>query len=303
MWMDSASAIEIELIPPSPLINQSVTFNVVGITGVIRTFAWYNGTTARVQNVILSYALRNDPPQTPGNQYFSRATGFSNGSLLITNLIPSDQGIYTVEVQTQNAPQRASARLVITDYVGMPVIKASRGYFMKNEKVTLICDTVNADRILWGRGKGGLPRSATLSRGNISVVFSKVQSSDGGEYWCEAENPVSKSRSDIYVLTVTCDCNSCTTVLAGAVCGTILITILTVGAAFLLYKKYGIPIRQGSVKNKEEVAVPRSEMPVPQTSYYNMQADEIAPDQAPTGESSYMDLEHKSHNTYEVLHE
>ncbi|XP_063293220.1 carcinoembryonic antigen-related cell adhesion molecule 1-like [Pelobates fuscus] len=304
-WMDLASTIDIYLIPSYPIIDQSVTLQVADINGTVRSFAWFNGTVVHTQNQILSYSSRNNPPQVAGTQYFSRATGFPNGSLHITNLVTTDQGIYTVEVQTSKRVQRASVYLTVYDYVTKPVVRASNCHPLQNEAVNLTCVTIHAQTILWGRGNAELPLSATLSPDNQTVTFSSIKPSDGGEYWCEAVNPVSNSTSDTYLLTVTCACKSqtasCAAVTSGIICGTILGTILTIAATFLLYNYYIIPKTKEKTKRREFVAESRSENQAPSTIYYNMHAVPGVKNQSPREESSYMDLEYKSQDTYTEL--
>ncbi|XP_053307491.1 carcinoembryonic antigen-related cell adhesion molecule 1-like [Spea bombifrons] len=274
--------IEIQPIPPYPKVNQSVILNVGGITGIFRSFAWFKGAGTQAANQILSYSSKNKPPLTPGNQYFSRAKGLSNGSLVISDLLISDRDTYTVQVQTHSL-HTASIYLHVYENVTRPVVRASSCGFLENEAVDLTCDTANAETILWSRENGGLPSDVTLSTDNRTISFSNIKASDAGEYWCEAGNPVSRSKSDSYTLIVTCPCQShggsCAAVTSGIICGTILGTAITIGAVFLLYKNYVI-----SVKDVQKELHPGNENP--STVYYNEQ--NVAEDEAATVEQSYM---------------
>ncbi|KAM8927768.1 cell adhesion molecule CEACAM8-like [Pelodytes ibericus] len=259
-WMAFASAIEIHLVPPYPVVSQSVTLNVTDVTGTIRAFSWYNGTVLRSSYQILSYNTRNNPPEAPGSLYFHRATGLANASLLISDLVITDMGTYTVEIQTQHPAQTASVSLPIFDYVTKPVVRAPTCPPLKNEALSLTCDTTNAETIKWGRTRGSLPPTATLSPDHRTVTFSKIKPSDDGEYWCEVQNPLSRSISDTYMLTTTCPCqseaSSCASITAGIICGALLGAVVTTAAAFLLYKRCVIPVRDAKKEPSIEIQFP-----------------------------------------------
>ncbi|CAH2319038.1 carcinoembryonic antigen-related cell adhesion molecule 8-like [Pelobates cultripes] len=200
--MQPISALSIQLIPQYPAVGQSVTLSVTGINGTIRVFSWYKGPNINADNQILSYIPSANPPQTNGNQYFSRARGLPNGSLLISDLVITDRGIYTVSVQTEKGPNQESVNLTVYIPVTKPVIRANSSLVKENDTATLTCETENAERIAWGRSNGRLPSAITLSNDNRTLTFSSIKRLDSGDYYCEAENVINKIKSDIYTLTV-----------------------------------------------------------------------------------------------------
>ncbi|XP_063291983.1 carcinoembryonic antigen-related cell adhesion molecule 4-like [Pelobates fuscus] len=98
VWMESLSGFNIELIPQYPVVSQSVILNVTGIPGNIITSSWYKGPNTDYNNLIILYLFNPFYSQTEGNRYFSRAKGFPNGSLLISNLTLTDQGTYRLNI-------------------------------------------------------------------------------------------------------------------------------------------------------------------------------------------------------------
>uniref|UniRef100_L7N3I7 Carcinoembryonic antigen-related cell adhesion molecule 19 like gene M n=1 Tax=Xenopus tropicalis TaxID=8364 RepID=L7N3I7_XENTR len=104
VWMDGAHGIGVQLIPQYPVVNQSVTLRVTGVTGTIRQFTWYKGSSTDSNNQIFS-VIPSANSVTKGPQYLPRASWFPNGSLQISGLVPTDQGNYTVQIQTENLTQ------------------------------------------------------------------------------------------------------------------------------------------------------------------------------------------------------
>ncbi|CAI9567915.1 unnamed protein product, partial [Staurois parvus] len=82
--------------------------------------------------------------------------------------------------------------------VGKPNITASSLHPKENVSVILTCTSTNAEKILWSRVPSGapLPSGATLSQDNRTVIFSRINRSDSGDYRCQASNPVSTENSD-----------------------------------------------------------------------------------------------------------
>uniref|UniRef100_A0A8C5Q8D8 Ig-like domain-containing protein n=1 Tax=Leptobrachium leishanense TaxID=445787 RepID=A0A8C5Q8D8_9ANUR len=240
VWMERVSAISIQLIPPYPAVGQSVTLSVTGINGNIRQIMWYKGSNTDASNNILIYIPSANQPQINGLQYFSRASALPNASLLISDLEFTDGDNYTVTVQTLQPAQQTSVKLTVYEFVTDPVVKSNIS-IKENDPVTLTCETENAARIVWGRVSGILPSDTIVSKDNTTITFPSIKRSAAGDYYCEAENPVSKKKSNIYTLTV----NSCSTAaMAGIICGTILIIVLIISVTFLLYKRYIIPLKE-----------------------------------------------------------
>uniref|UniRef100_A0A8C5QAZ0 Ig-like domain-containing protein n=1 Tax=Leptobrachium leishanense TaxID=445787 RepID=A0A8C5QAZ0_9ANUR len=203
VWMERVSAISIQLMPPYPAVGQSVTLSVTGITGNIREVKWYKGSNTDASNHILTYIPSANSPQSNGLQYFSRASALPNASLLISDLEFTDGGNYTVSVQTQTA-QQTSVNLTVYEPVTDVVLKSNTSEIKENDTVTLTCETKNANRYEWVRVSGSLPSDTIQSKDKSTntITFPSIKRSAAGDYYCEAKNPASNKKSNIYTLTV-----------------------------------------------------------------------------------------------------
>ncbi|XP_041425510.1 carcinoembryonic antigen-related cell adhesion molecule 1 isoform X2 [Xenopus laevis] len=199
--MDSAHGIGVQLIPQYPVVSQSVTLSVTGVTGTIRQFSWYKGSSVDANNQIFN-VIPSLNSVTNGRQYFPRASHFPNGSLQISGLVPTDQGNYTVFIQTGETTAQHTVLLTVDEPVTSSVISTNNKEPQENEKVTLTCSTNNAEKILWSKNGVSLPPGLILSADNKTLTFSSVSRSDNGQYRCEASNTISKIISDPNTLTI-----------------------------------------------------------------------------------------------------
>ncbi|XP_075696376.1 cell adhesion molecule CEACAM7-like isoform X2 [Rhinoderma darwinii] len=298
LWMNLTTGINIEFIPVYPLINQSVHLNVTEISGLVRSFCWYKGEDPSSQNLILCYSRQGNPPETHGPLYFPRVSSFPNASLEISKLHTEDQGYYTVQVVTRNDPKRRTAHLLVYATVTKPVIRSSTLYPIGNDKITLTCDTMYSEKIIWGRNGKIIPPGVIKSPDNRTITFPTIKPLDGGLYWCEAENFLSKITSDIYTLNVYCICGSTSDLnageIAGVIIGTLLVIVILVGGIFLLlfFKRRPHPV-------KEEPREEANKKQDPPIEYYNVQA--MTRPYPANQESAYMDLQYASQDTYSDL--
>ncbi|XP_040182529.1 carcinoembryonic antigen-related cell adhesion molecule 1-like [Rana temporaria] len=198
----SSGVTKIQLIPRYPVIGRSVTLSVTGITGTIQSFAWYKAPKADIDYQNSTY-FRDENIIGPLYNN-SRMTTFPNGSLQISNLNRTDEGNYTVMIQTDTNQKNMTVYLKIYDTVGKPTIKTSTSLPKENITVTLTCTSTNAERIVWSRVPSGatLPSRATLSPDNRTASFSRIKRLDSGDYRCQANNPGSNKYSDPVTITV-----------------------------------------------------------------------------------------------------
>uniref|UniRef100_A0A803KBR8 Immunoglobulin V-set domain-containing protein n=1 Tax=Xenopus tropicalis TaxID=8364 RepID=A0A803KBR8_XENTR len=109
VWMDEAHGSGVQLIPQYPVLNQSVTLSVTGVTGTIQQFTWYKVIHGYNQLFSVIPSLNT---VTAGPQYFPWASWLPNGSLQILGLVPTDQGSYMVQIWTAyTIPHRISVTL------------------------------------------------------------------------------------------------------------------------------------------------------------------------------------------------
>ncbi|XP_056399926.1 carcinoembryonic antigen-related cell adhesion molecule 7-like [Hyla sarda] len=297
VWIHLTIGILIELVPTHPLVDQSVLLRVTQINGPVRSFSWFKGEEVRLQNQILAYSRRNNPPETPGQMFSSRFRSFANASLEISNLSREDQGDYTVQVILEGQ-ERSTVSLLVYAFVTKPIVRSSAEYAIGNQTVTLTCDTMNSEKIRWGKTGKKIPPEMIRSSDNTTITFPNIKPLDAGLYWCEAENTVSKMTSDIYTLDVYCICGSTSELSAGAIAGitigTILVLVLLVGGTilFLSFKRHKPPV----IEEPREEAKKNHDPPM---EYYNVQA---MPGPDPVHqEPTYMDLQYSSHDTYSDL--
>ncbi|XP_069598039.1 carcinoembryonic antigen-related cell adhesion molecule 7-like [Ranitomeya imitator] len=277
LWMTFITGIKIELIPPHPLLNQSVLLHVTHIDGSIRTFSWFRGELARSQYQILSYNKRDNPPESPGPLYFPRVSSFPNASLKISDLHTGDQDNYTVQVSMNDGQDRSTVQLHVYELVIKPFIKASATYAIRDETFRLECGTIHSVKIQWGRTGKPFPPGVIRSPDNRTITFPNVRPSDAGNYWCEAQNPINKMTSEIYTLSVYCICGSTSDLSAGDISGIIIGTILglaLLAGGFLLilfFQRHKHPAREET--GEEEI---KQDYPV---EYYNVQATTVVRNQ------------------------
>ncbi|XP_018080336.1 carcinoembryonic antigen-related cell adhesion molecule 16 [Xenopus laevis] len=207
VWMISAHGIGVQLIPQYPVVNQSVTLSITGVTGTIRQFSWFKVSSVLGYSQIFSVNPSLNTAK-PGPQYFPRASWFPNGSLQISGLVPIDQGTYSVQIWASNTSHTTSNTtsvfLTVYERVTKPVMSSSSSQTLVNDTVTITCVTAHAERILWRKDGTDLPSGGDLSSDNRTMTFHRINRWDAGRYQCEAENPISRNISDIITLTVIC---------------------------------------------------------------------------------------------------
>ncbi|XP_041425511.1 carcinoembryonic antigen-related cell adhesion molecule 8 isoform X3 [Xenopus laevis] len=291
VWMDSAHGIGVQLIPQYPVVSQSVTLSVTGVTGTIRQFSWYKGSSVDANNQIFN-VIPSLNSVTNGRQYFPRASHFPNGSLQISGLVPTDQGNYTVFIQTGETTAQHTVLLTVDEPVTSSVISTNNKEPQENEKVTLTCSTNNAEKILWSKNGVSLPPGLILSADNKTLTFSSVSRSDNGQYRCEASNTISKIISDPNTLTINYFeplSDNYAVILAAIVCGCILGSVLIICATFLLYKRYVVPLKGQSGDRGED----------PYQIYHNISNTLVAHPEKE--ETPYVGLDYSSQNMYSDL--
>ncbi|XP_029432552.1 carcinoembryonic antigen-related cell adhesion molecule 1-like isoform X2 [Rhinatrema bivittatum] len=309
-WSRQISA-QISVVPiPKILAEGSSVLLSVSVTGRIITITWYRGETVG-NNQILLYVPNDDPPETVSPPYVGRVRGFPNGSMEISGLTTSDSGSYTVQIQTQSPPPpTATVNITVSDILGKPSIMASLSQPVEyRDSVTLICGTSSTiQTILWYKERQSLPSNdrMSLSPDNRTLTISNVSIADSGSYRCEVINPVSRSTSDPYTLTVYSTSTEGTSnagPIIGATVGAVLGAVLLITTAVLFYKKYSQRRKNGVEENMYDVPDMKE---APSSLYQNIipqnpGGSPINTLNSTASDSAYMDLQFRSQSVYSEL--
>ncbi|XP_038635169.1 hepatocyte cell adhesion molecule-like isoform X1 [Scyliorhinus canicula] len=178
-------------------------------------------TTSSSETPVVQWQLKRDKPipliQSFGTrilgklrpEYKDRIVIFGNGSLLIHNLQPTDEGMYEVEIAITDDASAAVKTLNLT--VDIPVTKpvvvlSSSTVLELSEYVTLNCSHENGTKPMYTWLKGGKlldnDERFSLSSDQKTLTITRVHITDDDLYSCTVENPISSSRSTPVKLTV-----------------------------------------------------------------------------------------------------
>ncbi|XP_040275563.1 carcinoembryonic antigen-related cell adhesion molecule 1-like isoform X3 [Bufo bufo] len=119
-WTRSVFGISIEIYPPSPGVNETVTLNVIDVRGTLLYADWYKGKNTSAEFQIIRF--NRNAPKNFGKRYFTEADVFENGSLQISNVQKIHEGFYTVNVQTEMPLQDATVLLTLKGGLGSGAI-------------------------------------------------------------------------------------------------------------------------------------------------------------------------------------
>ncbi|XP_067826878.1 hepatic and glial cell adhesion molecule-like [Heptranchias perlo] len=212
------------------LLALSVPAEGVNITGQAHTARGIVGgsvllsihyTASSSETPVIQWQLKRDKPiplvQSFGTrilgklrpEYKDRIVIFRNGSLLIHNLQPADEGMYEVEIAITDDAFTGVKTLNLT--VDIPVTKpvvvlSSSTVLELSEYVTLNCSHENGTKPMYTWLKGGKPLDNdarfSLSSDQKTLTITRVHITDDDIYSCMVENPISSSRSTPVKLTV-----------------------------------------------------------------------------------------------------
>ncbi|XP_067910421.1 hepatic and glial cell adhesion molecule-like [Heterodontus francisci] len=178
-------------------------------------------TASSSETPVIQWQLKRDKPipllQSFGTrilgklrpEYKDRIVILRNGSLLIHNLQPTDEGMYEVEIAITDDASTAVKTLNLT--VDIPVTKpvvvlSSSTVLELSEYVTLNCSHENGTKPMYTWLKGGKPLDNdarfSLSSDQKTLTITRVHITDDDIYSCTVENPISSSRSTPVKLTV-----------------------------------------------------------------------------------------------------
>ncbi|XP_072405912.1 uncharacterized protein [Chiloscyllium punctatum] len=122
-----------------------------------------------------------------------------NGSLILHHLNSSDEGLYTLQINLQNATAQA-IHLWVIDELPQPSIFSNSSSL--HSTIKLICDVSGQPHeYQWQKDGGNISENHLLVDGNRSLIILNAQKNTCGVYTCIVINPVSSRQAD-YIVTI-----------------------------------------------------------------------------------------------------
>ncbi|XP_053546884.1 hepatocyte cell adhesion molecule [Bombina bombina] len=143
------------------------------------------------------------------SDYKDRIQIFENGSLLINNLLLSDEGTYEVQVSItdDSFTGEKTINLTVDIPISRPRVSVSSTTVLElSEHFTLNCSHEHGTKptYTWLKDKKPMNNDSRIlfSQDRKTLTISKIQMSDDNIYSCMVENPISSSHSGPIKLTV-----------------------------------------------------------------------------------------------------
>uniref|UniRef100_A0A5F8GEG6 Ig-like domain-containing protein n=1 Tax=Monodelphis domestica TaxID=13616 RepID=A0A5F8GEG6_MONDO len=212
-WIQPTSAQGFTVVQTPATVKEgdNVILNIQGYTGSAREYVWYRKKSAqdpgRVK-IVTFYS--NHLYQSPSN---IRQKVLANGSLIIPNLIVIDDGYYEVQINdssSQILKGGAPLKVYENTLIKPTITIQSTGHIVENDSAVMSCNSKHKDlsQIRWyfQNKKLILNKRMSLPLNNQTLIIIPVMREDNGAYKCEVWNPFSASMSDLFKLTVCCEC-------------------------------------------------------------------------------------------------
>ncbi|XP_067829868.1 carcinoembryonic antigen-related cell adhesion molecule 1-like [Heptranchias perlo] len=130
------------------------------------------------------------------NKYIGRLDFALNGSFILHNLTPKDEGLY---ILTINLSKVQSVRLRIIDALSKASILFNSSSL--HSTIQLTCDVFGNPHVYqWQKGGGEISQNHRLINGNRSLIIPDATKDDCGTFTCVAINPISSIQAN-YTLT------------------------------------------------------------------------------------------------------
>ncbi|KAK1156046.1 hepatocyte cell adhesion molecule-like [Acipenser oxyrinchus oxyrinchus] len=128
--------------------------------------------------------------------YEKRAEDFRNGSIMLKDLMPSDEGLYVITITTSDGIEKdREIQLYIEAPVTMPSITQSPQSASRGELVSLLCNASRTANMTmrWLESNSSSPENS-FSDENVMLLTLTVAPGDCRTYTCVVENNVSRKQ-------------------------------------------------------------------------------------------------------------
>uniref|UniRef100_A0AAQ6AAN2 Ig-like domain-containing protein n=1 Tax=Amphiprion ocellaris TaxID=80972 RepID=A0AAQ6AAN2_AMPOC len=203
----------------------------------------------REKSITVVQSIGTDIIGTLRPDYRDRILVFENGTLLLHNLRPSDDGTYDVEISITDDtfPGEGSITLTVDESISRPYVHIESSSVLElSENVVLNCSHDNGTRTTYRWFKGGKPLTNetrfVLSPDQKLLTILRVLMKDDDVYSCTVENPVGNVTSLPIRLTVYRRSSLYIILSTGGIF--LLITLVTVCACWTPSKKPKHPPRK-----------------------------------------------------------
>ncbi|CAO2626797.1 Carcinoembryonic antigen-related cell adhesion molecule 3 [Lemmus lemmus] len=188
----------IELVPRSVAEGESVLLLVHNLPENLKGLYWYKGTIA-VKTFEVARHIRAIDSTVHGPAYSGRELLFSNGSLLLNNVIWKDSGFYTIRtMSTDLKAEIAHVQLQVNKPVKQPIIRVINTTVAVQTSVVFTCfsaDTGISIHWIFNNQSLQLTERMKLSPTKCQLSIDPVRREDAGNYKCEVSNQVSSKTS------------------------------------------------------------------------------------------------------------
>ncbi|CAH7392815.1 LOC102557319 [Phodopus roborovskii] len=188
----------IEPVPESPVRGESVLLLVHNLPEDLRAFVWYKSAYSTETSKIAVYS-RAMNYITRGPAYSRRARVYTNGSLLLQDVMERDSGFYTLETLNRDFKvEKTHVQLHVYKPVTQPFVRVTSTTVTAQNSVVLTCfsgDTGISIRWIFNNQSLQLTERMTLSPTKCQLTIDPVRREDAGEYQCEVSNPISSKTS------------------------------------------------------------------------------------------------------------
>ncbi|XP_072405918.1 uncharacterized protein [Chiloscyllium punctatum] len=163
---------------------------------VLWVYVGSNGHSVNILDYVPNHTLAEPYEHFRSRLHFNA----SNGSLMLKNLKPSDQGVFTISVDGE---KKWTTDLKIIEPLSKPLISSNSSFVGVTIELTCQVPKGKASSIGWLLDDLSITSGQRflLLQNNSKLIISAAKKSDCGIYTCVVENPVSKQHTT-YLLSV-----------------------------------------------------------------------------------------------------